>query len=67
MTNPQRIRIAHVMLKSNPGNNGEPLDDQVIDALANLMHLCHVRGIDFSNQLRIADNHFHAEIAPVPA
>jgi len=37
-------------------------DSVVRDTLANLMHWCEDKGIDFSNEMRIAQEFFDAEV-----
>ncbi len=43
------------------GNEDEELEIQVRDLLADLMHLCKIKGVDFEYNLRSAKNHFTEE------
>ncbi len=41
----------------------DELQECLIDLLADLMHLCHQKGLDFNNAARIAGDHFQTERA----
>lgn len=44
------------------GNRDEPEETQVTDLLADLMHFCHSRGLDFQEMLGSAQHHFDEEV-----
>lgn len=61
MTNEERANNAIEMLDHFPNSDPESLETTIIDALADLMHLCGQEDVDFYNCARIAWGHYDAE------
>jgi len=64
MPNAHRISIARAAILAAMGARGDyPAigDETVVDLLADLMHFCAGRRIDFADCARIAAMHFEAE------
>jgi len=60
-TNEDRAKRLHELLAFSPDDERTNL----IDLLADSMHWCNVRTIDFEDVFRIAQMHFEAEINEV--
>ena len=69
-TNEERVSDAHQTLSQFStlvdGTSAEfQIDPESVltDLLANLMHYCHEAGLEFSKSVRIASDHYTAELA----
>ena len=59
MTNKQRIEIALSALEGTP--EYDKSEDNIVDLIADLLHLAHAQGFDTEAITRMATNHFEAE------
>jgi len=62
--NARRVRQAAIVVKAYKAIPGTDPDCWLRDLLADLMLYCKVKGLDFTDELRIASGHFRHESAP---
>ena len=60
-TNEARVRRAQTAIDVYLGLHGSDPDNPVRDLLADLMHLCGSRGIDFAKELDMATTNYECE------
>ena len=60
------LALYHALTGSDlPGTTDEPAGNAIEDMLADLMHFCDAKGLDFADRLDIACMHYDAEIHEV--
>ena len=63
MNNKERANYGRIAITfGHDGSTAQPVEDQLVDTLTNIMHYCHKSGIAFDLALDTARSHLYNEL-----